>query len=167
MKDTFFEKQKFNQWWLWIVFIFIGCFTVYGLYQQLFLEQPVGDNPMSNSGLIIFSLFILTVLVLFFSMHLTTKITEKEITIIFFPFVKKTILWSNVSKSQIVNYGFVGGWGIRIGTKFGTVYNIKGNVGLALELINGKKLLIGTQKKEELAQFLKHISNLETTNYEA
>ena len=48
-----------------------------------------------------------------------------------------------------MNYGFVG-YGIRLGSKYGTVYNMKGNRGLAIELNNGKKFVIGTQKEMEL-----------------
>jgi hypothetical protein len=45
-----------------------------------------------------------------------------------------------------------GGWGWRLGLfGKGTAYNISGNEGLQLEFINGKKLLIGTQKLEALS----------------
>ena len=44
-----------------------------------------------------------------------------------------------------------GGWGIRFG-KSGKAYNIKGDEGLQLVFKNGKRLLIGSQKSQELAQ---------------
>ena len=64
---------------------------------------------------------------------------------------------------QIVDYGFVGGWGIRMGTKYGTVYNTRGKTGLALTLLNGTRYCIGTQKEGELADFLKDIEPSITT----
>jgi hypothetical protein len=73
----------------------------------------------------------------------------------FFPLIKKTTNWTEIKKVEVVNYGFVGGWGIRLWTKYGTVYNIKGNKGLAIELFNGKKYLIGTQKEIELNEIVK------------
>ena len=36
----------------------------------------------------------------------------------------------------------------------GKAFNIKGNMGLQLQFKDGKKLLIGTQKEEEIKQFL-------------
>lgn len=42
-----------------------------------------------------------------------------------------------------MDYGFVGGWGICLGIKYGIVYNIKGRIGLVLELMDGKKYCIG------------------------
>ena len=44
-----------------------------------------------------------------------------------------------------------GGWGIRFGLK-GKAYNVSGNRGVQLELTNGKRLLIGSQRPEELWQ---------------
>ena len=57
-----------------------------------------------------------------------------------------------------MNYGCVGGWGIRLWTKYGTIYNIKGNKGLAVKLLSGKKFLIGTQKGNELSEIVKKIA---------
>jgi hypothetical protein len=48
----------------------------------------------------------------------------------------------------IVEYG---GWGIRWGTS-GKAYNAYGNIGVQLELTNGKRLLIGSQQAEKLAE---------------
>ena len=53
-----------------------------------------------------------------------------------------------------VHYGFVGGWGIRFFTAYGTVYNMRGTKGLAINLEKGKKFLIGTQKPDLLNQFI-------------
>lgn len=87
-------------------------------------------------------------------MYLETVLDDSGIHIRFFPVLKKTWSWSELSRAEIINYGFVGGWGIRLWTSYGTVYNIRGDEGLAIELKNGKKRLIGTQKKEELKQIL-------------
>ncbi|MGB5272717.1 MAG: hypothetical protein WBN39_01570, partial [Flavobacteriaceae bacterium] len=61
----------------------------------------------------------------------------------------KQFKWEDIDKAEIIKYRFVG-FGIRLSFKYGTVYNIKGNLGMALHLKDGKKYLIGTQKPEEL-----------------
>jgi hypothetical protein len=76
----------------------------------------------------------------------------------FFPFVKKRIDWKDVKSAEVLDYGFVGGWGIRLWTAYGTVYNVKGTKGIAIELLNGKKFLIGTQKETELREILEKIN---------
>jgi len=149
MKIDFKEEQKFTQWWLWIILIGIGIFPIFGIYKQLILGEKFGDKPMSDFGLILFCLFTFSIISMFGFIRLKTEIDQDEIRINFFPFVKKRINWKGIKSVEIVNYGFVG-WGIRLWTKYGTVYNTKGNKGLAIELLNGKKFLIGTQKKNEL-----------------
>ncbi len=157
MKTTFKEEQKFRQWWIWLIMASIGVIPVFGMYKQFILREPFGNNPMSDLGLIIFALFMFAFIGLFLAMKLKTTIDETGIQMRFVPFVKKKAAWSEIKKAEVINYGFVGGWGIRLWTKYGTVYNVKGNKGLAIELLNGKKFLIGTQKEAELTRIVKKL----------
>ena len=150
MKTEFKEEQKFTQWWLWLILIPIGILPIFGIYKQLILGEQFGDKPMSDLRLIIFSVIIFLLIGLFLIMKLKTSIDKNGIQMSFFPFTKKRVEWNEIKNTKVLNYGFVGGWGILIRTKYGTVYNIKGNKGLAIELKSGKKFLIGTQKETEL-----------------
>jgi hypothetical protein len=154
MNALFKEDQRFTQWWLWLILISIGILPVVGIVQQLILGEEFGDNPMSDFGLILFAVFVFALLGLFLMMRLKTEIDQTEVRMSFIPFVKKRIKWSEIKKAEVVNYGFVGGWGIRLSFKYGTVYNIKGNMGLAIELKNGKRFVIGTQKEKELGSIV-------------
>ena len=149
MKIQFKEKQKFTQWWIWLILIGLGSIAVYGVVQQIFFGIEFGSKPMSNIGIIIFAFCVLGFIYFFWYMKLITKINDNGIKMQFVPFVKKEIKWNELKSAKIVNYGFVG-YGIRLGSKYGTIYNTNGNIGLAVELNNGKKFVIGTQKKTEL-----------------
>ena len=160
MKPLFTEKQKFTQWWLWLLLLGIGMIPTIGIYKQFIIGEEFGSKPMSNVGLILFSVFIYPLIAFFYLLQLKTKITSEEISFTFFPLASKKVNWKDVSGVKIVNYGFVGGWGVRLWTKYGTVYNTKGKIGLAIELKNGKKFLIGTQKETELKNVLREITSL-------
>ena len=147
---TFNEKQKFTQWWLWFILIAVGVSPLIGIYTQLIQKKPFGDSPLTDTGLIIYTITIFAIIILFLALTLRTKITIKGIQMNYFPFVKKEILWTEIKTAEVVNYGFVGGWGMRWGTAYGTVYNTKGNKGLAIALHNGKTFVIGTQKEDEM-----------------
>lgn len=157
MKIEFQEEQKFTQWWLWLILIGIGIIPIVGIYKQLIVGETFGDKPATNIELIVFSLLTLGILMLFWFMRLKTKINEHEIQMSFFPFIKKVISWKEIRNAKIVKYQFVG-YGIRLTSEYGTVYNIKGNKGLAIELKTGKQFLIGTQKSTELAKIVEKIS---------
>ena len=158
MSKAFKETQKFSQWWLWLILLFIGALPILGIYKQLIIGEKFGDKPMSDLGLIIFAVFVFSLIAMFWFMQLKTEIDQNEIRMRFFPLVKKRVSWEEIKNAEIVNYGFVGGWGIRLSTKYGTVYNMKGDKGLAIELLNGKNFLIGTQKRNELTAMLEKIS---------
>lgn len=157
MKAVFHEKQKFTQWWLWVLLIVIGILPIIGIFSHLVFPEAEAENMMDSSTTIIFAAVMVFVILLFLFMNLQTDIDKNEIKITFFPFIKKRIEWKDVKKAEVINYGFVGGWGIRLFTDYGAVFNTRGNKGLALELQNGKRLVIGTQKEEELRNFIKQI----------
>lgn len=158
MKPLFIESQRFTQWWLWVIIIGCGIPFVFGLVQQVLLKgEAFGDKPMSNTGLIIATVLYIGSAILFYFMRLNTNITEQSLMFSFFPFVRKKIDFNEIESLKVINYGFVGGWGIRLFTEYGTVYNIKGNKGVYIKLINGKTLLIGTQKPEELEKTVKNL----------
>jgi len=100
---------------------------------------------------------------LIFSLKLKTRIDETGIHFRFIPFhfKNKVIPWSTIEKGYIRSYEAIseyGGWGMKGGKLWrksnGVAYNVKGDVGLQLELKNGKKILIGTQRQEEMKRVL-------------
>ena len=133
MKLTFVEEQKFSKSWIIWVVIGITFIPVYGIYQQIILGNQFGNKPMSDVNLIVFLIFTLLLLGLFLTLTLKTEITGNEIRMKYFPVYSKAVKWSEVKNAQVIDYGFVGGWGIRSWTKYGTVYNVNGNMGLAIE----------------------------------
>lgn len=155
---VFKEKQRFTQWWLWALLLVIMLTFVIGIYNQLILGEPYGNEPLSDVGLIVVSIFFFGMIVLLILIRLTTELTETELKMKFYPFISKRIPWSEVENAVVINYGFVGGWGIRLGSSYGTVYNIKGLTGLSITLKNDEKFIIGTQKSAELKQFMTRLT---------
>ncbi len=77
----------------------------------------------------------------------------------------KKIAWSEVSNAYVRNYdpiGEYGGWGLKGGSFWnkskGKAITISGGVGIQLEFKNGKKLLIGTQKENDVKRVLQLIN---------
>ena len=100
------------------------------------------------------------ILVLFASMQLRVQINDAGIFYRFFPLHLRvfSIEWDEVEKAYVRQYspiGEYGGWGIRFGLGGkGKAYNVSGNIGLQLELKDGKKILFGTQRQEDIKQVL-------------
>lgn len=170
MKILFKEKQKFNIILSAIVLIPMAMAFALPIYIRIVkLEIPFRE-ALSNSLLNIlpFLLICLVMVVICFT-KLETTITDKGISVSFFPFLfnKKTILWENVKEAFVREYNPIteyGGWGapfIHIATARGVAnnraLNAKGNQGLQLILKDGKRLLIGTQEPDKIGRVLKEI----------
>jgi hypothetical protein len=156
------EEQQFRQKWIWI--LVLGIFLIetplfsYLIVKQLIYHQPVGNKPMPDIALTIFSLVMLMLCIglpyLFYKLKLITEVQEDGIMVRFSPFLRKKILFPEIKSYTVRTYNPIreyGGWGIRYGRK-GTAYNVSGNRGVQLELINGKRILIGSQRPEEFVR---------------
>ena len=151
MKPLFIENQRFNQWWLWLLLAASSAAPIIILYREY-------KNSTTSSNLsVLFILFL--VIILFVVLRMRTVVTKDNIQLMYFPFVNKTINLSDIATMKVINYGFVGGWGIRFWTSYGTVYNVRGNKGLHIKLKNGKQLVIGTQKQQELEKVIAQLNN--------
>jgi hypothetical protein len=146
----FRESQKFNQWWLWLLMIGVLGLTAWGGWKA-FLEQ--GDIVPGLIGVGVTALMAILLALI----ELRTTITADGIEARFWPIARKRIFRSEIEEAQVRTYSPIkefGGWGYRIGAG-GTAFNMHGNQGLQLKLKNGSKILIGTQKPEELSAFMK------------
>lgn len=154
------EKQKFKQWWIWLIVVFINVLYIYAVYRQILLGEPFGNKPMSNQWLLVFSIVPILLFILFLISKLEMQIKPDGIYVRFFPFHLKyrVLLWQDISRAYIRKYSALleyGGWGIRYGLfGKGMCYNVSGNMGLQIEFKNNKKILIGTHHPEEINKVL-------------
>ncbi|MEN8116281.1 MAG: hypothetical protein ABFS16_04850 [Bacteroidota bacterium] len=162
-KVLFKEEQRFTQWWMWVIMTVILLAVLipfaYGIYSQEVLGKPYGDNPMSTEGLVIVGTFSVLLIggIFFFWMRarLKTKITVGGIFVSYPPVMNKwkKFVPAEIKKYEVRKYSAVrefGGYGMKGKKKTGKSYTVSGNTGLQLYFRNGKKLLIGTQKKQAI-----------------
>jgi hypothetical protein len=165
MKIALFqETQKLNQLWIRIPLLCLTAMFIWGLYKQLVLGEPWGSRPATNGGLLLGFSIMAGVTILFLTARLNTEIDETGIYYKFFPFhlKKHKIDWTSVEKAFVREYsplGEFGGWGIRFGFGSGKAFNVSGNMGLQLHLKNKKRVLIGTQKPEEIKMVLEQLKS--------
>ena len=152
----FREVQYFRQPWLWFIVLGISAVAIYSVVEQLILGRTFGDSPASDSLVLVVGIVFGVVLpLLFYGMNLTTEVREDGLYYRLFPFHRsfQRIGSSDIRRGQSVSYRPVkdyGGWGIRYGTA-GKAYNVSGNRGVQLELRDGRRILMGSQKPEDLA----------------
>ncbi len=158
MKNTspsFTEIQKFTQWWVWAFLIGLVLLPIYGIYRQIYQGEPWGSNPMSDIGLWIFLGGTLVFVLFFLYIELRTEIDHRGIRVRLRPIAKNVFPWDQIEKVEPITYGFVG-YGLRFSFKYGTVYNIRGNKGIAVSLKDGGRFVIGTQQPKKFMEVVAH-----------
>src|SRR5687767_831519 len=144
----FIEKQRFSQWWLWLILLGIDAMIIFGFIQQVIFGQPFGDNPASDTGLMLILGLVILLTIAFYLFCLETIIKPDGIYVRFYPFhtTYKYYSWEKISKIYIRQYSPIkeyGGWGVRLGLfGKGKAYNVSGNKGLQIVFSDNSKLLI-------------------------
>ena len=142
----------------------IGVFG-YAMYRQFVEGKPFGDRPMGDTALaIVGGLYLLLGVFMIFlcvRCRLETEVRGSGLYLRYFPFhwTFRKIPLENVRSCVARTYRPIweyGGWGIRVGAGK-KAYNVSGNRGVELEYENGKKLLIGSKKAEQLASAIESI----------
>jgi hypothetical protein len=154
----FTETQKFRQWWLWLIMI-VSTLVVPG---TLLLAAQSGAEDIPAVAVLISAIVPILILVMFWAMNLHTEIDSTGVHYRFFPFhfSKRTISWDEIDSAVVRKYsplGEYGGWGLRYTFRNGRAVNVSGNMGLQLVLKTGKKILIGTQRAEEMGMVLRDL----------
>lgn len=165
----FSETQRFRQQWIILLMLLLNGLAVLGIVLQVFLDTPFGNNPMPDIGLWILLGICSLLTLLILTSTLTTKVDVHGITIQFFPFHRKPRVfpfeaissWTVREYSPLWEYG---GWGLRFNFNGDTCYNVSGKIGLEIKLQNGDKVMIGTQRGDELRELLEKIETKKGEN---
>lgn len=151
----FVETQRFNQWWIWTIILGVLGICIYAKIKTVQFSESLFNG--SNFSLIR-PIFLLPAL--FYFLKLKTRIEENGIYVRFIPFHFKEIFiaWDQLETCGIRTYsplGEYGGWGIKYGFGgAGKVYNVSRKQGLPLYFKDGSRLLIGTQKPQEIQEII-------------
>lgn len=160
------ENQRFRQKWIVLLILAFSIFISVMSIRQFVYHIPFGNHPATNSQLAGFLAFFLLILVFLFSTKLATRYTSEGIfyQMKWIHLKEKFIDWKDIKSVEVRTYKPIkeyGGWGLRLGIfGKGKAINMSGNKGVQLILNNGRKLLIGTQKPEEIKQYLIGIGKL-------
>jgi hypothetical protein len=159
------EEQKF---WLWFrVLLVLSMVSAAGLSILSLVKIPAGQWR-SNTGEIVLLLVAgviipIGIAVLFCFLRLETEVRPDGLYVRYFPFHFR---FKKFGADDLSNYYArtyrpileYGGWGIRYSFGKGKAYNVRGNEGMQLVFKNGKRLLIGSQRAEELEEAIRSIT---------
>ncbi|WP_425392635.1 hypothetical protein [Ekhidna sp.] len=158
-KIQFKEEQSFIGTWMFYLVIGITTLSFIGASITIWLNETKEEGII---GLIIAGVVCGGVVVLFIYSKLYVTIDDRAIYYRYPPFVNSEhkLTQTDIKEVYVREYNPIweyGGWGYRIRPGKGRALNVSGNQGLQLELSNGKKILLGTQKPEAMKQAVRRL----------
>jgi len=160
-KLIFQEEQSFKDTWMFYVVMLVIFLSIAGAVLSVWHSESVTEGLI---GVGISAVVGIGILILFLTSKLYVTIDEDTIYYRYPPFVnsEKTISKEDIKEVFVRKYKPIweyGGWGYRINLKNGRALNVAGNVGLQLVLTKEKRLLIGTQKPEEMERAIRRLKD--------
>lgn len=162
----FIESQRFTKKWHFVLIGGILLLTISSNFDTLISAINTSDFGLLLK--LVGSVFV--GVFLFFFLQLKTSINSIGIHYQFIPFhrKKRLIAWNEIETIAVITYRPLfdyGGWGIRMKSLDGSniALNVSGKIGIYMQLKNGNKLLIGTQKKQEVETIVAHFFQKSTT----
>jgi len=160
----FHEEQKFGLWLRWLIYLSMGISVVITAFAMYKISAT---DTSHESREIILTLLAgigvpIAIMALFLLLKLETEVKPDGIYVRFFPFHIRFKRFGTEDLSEYYARRYkpiweYGGWGIRYGLRNGKAYNVSGNRGVQLVFKSGKKLLIGSQKPEQLEAAIRSI----------
>lgn len=152
------EEQNFD-WWVYALAALTEALIGFAL---VWLSQkgdgPAAAGPLGSPSLALLAGFGLCLppLVVVALLRMTTEVTPTDLRVWFgwVPTYRRFVALDLIQRVEVVSYRPLldyGGWGIRVGRDGERVLNARGNRGVRLELSDGARLLIGSQRPETLA----------------
>jgi hypothetical protein len=130
----------------------------WAFFKQVVLDDPTGERPLPVwLAWVLALVFGLGLPALGWSMRLITEVRPGLLWVRLSPFRGMRIAAKEIASAFAREYSPIreyGGWGVRV-SRAGRAYNAYGNKGVQLVLIDGRQILVGTQRPEDLLAALR------------
>ena len=146
-----YREEQYFDWRVYALIALVGLLTGLGLLRGRIWSTEVA------LGLLIGVAFLMFVVV--FLLHMTTEVNPADVSVSFgwAPTYPRTVAIHTIRSVEVVSYrpiGDYGFWGVRSGRDGERAFIARGTRGVRLELIDGTRVLIGSQRPEALASVL-------------
>jgi hypothetical protein len=156
-RPVFREFQRFPLRRIALALASPPCFMLGLLIWQVVLGHTWGKHPMSNGDIIGWTVFLWLIYLRLITVRLVTEVREGELTIALRGLWRlRRVPLDRIQSVEIITHDIArdyGGYGIRP-TRGGKAYVASGGRAVRLTLDKAEKLVVGSQRPEELAAAL-------------
>ncbi|WP_315821938.1 hypothetical protein [Paraflavitalea speifideaquila] len=156
----FREAQQFRQTWLWALIISGTLIPV--VLVSVLLSQDKNVSLFETIGVIALVASISGInMVALYITKLETIVTDAGVYFRWRPYLRKynMLPWEQIAMMTVKKYPYLK-YGYSNNKDYGKVHNIDGKRGILFELVDGKRVFLGTQKLKALQYTLEQIKPL-------
>ena len=155
----FREVQSFRIWMFWVPIAVVAVLVWYELYQQVFRDNPSGTQPIPDwAAWVLAIVFGVGLPVFGLALRLITEVGPADVWVRVFPFRGTRIPLADIKEAEVRQYSAqreYGGWGVKVTARSGRAYTAFGDVGVQLWLKEEQRVLVGSQRANDLVAALR------------
>jgi hypothetical protein len=154
--SDFIEVQRFRRWWIAVLLGITGAVVWWGFVTQIVLGRDWGGDPAPDAVVwLLWAVFGVGFPVWMWTLGVRTGVDGSGVHVrwIAFP-LRRDFPFADIARHEAVTYQPIrefGGWGWRRGRQGRVAHTVRGVEGVELELRDGRRVLIGSQRPQELA----------------
>lgn len=154
--QVFKEMQSYKGTWVMYLILVIELPIILLVSTFIWNTEEGTNEGIWGIGAVI--LIVSLVFMFLMIIRLETRIDDYGVKFRFFPFISswRSFPRTQIREIQVINYSPLtdyGGWGLK-GNRTTKAYSIIGDEGILLDIGEKKKIMIGTQRGQELKAFL-------------
>jgi hypothetical protein len=145
-------------WMFWVPIAIVTFVVWWQFTEQIIRSNPQGSQPIPDwAAWVLAIVFGLGFPAFALVVRLLTEVHPGRLIVGLYPFRRTSIDLADIESAEVRDYSALrefGGWGIRTGQS-GKCYSAYGTQGVQLWLKGDRRILLGSQKADELAAALR------------
>jgi hypothetical protein len=154
----FREAQRLRMWMFWVPIAIVTFVVWWQFTEQIIRSNPQGSQPIPDwAAWVLTIVFGLGFPAFALVVRVVTEVRPGWMRVGLYPFRAARIDLAEIENAEVREYSAMrefGGWGVRVG-RSGKCYSAYGTQGVQLWLKGDTRILIGTQRVDELAAALR------------
>lgn len=153
---SFREVQSGKPWWVMVLVLGLAALAWWAMVQQVVLGVPFGSRPAPDGAVLaLWAGMGIGLPALLVSLRLVVEVDGEGVRWKLWPLARGRVSGERIVSARAVSYRPIrdyGGWGYRWVPGRAVAINLSGTEGVRVELNNGRHVLLGSERGEELAR---------------
>ena len=153
---TFVEHQRLGRWWLWVLVLLAAATSWWGFIAQVILDAEWTAEPVPDASLVVAVIIVGILLPAVLAVgRLVVRVDAERLVVRLGPLPPREVPREEIREVELTDRSASAGLAAGVGARPAEqVYAAREGPGVRVHLHNGRRIVLGSRRPEELAAAL-------------